>query len=117
MSLCDLCDFEIPDEATFCPQCGSLRSPKGGEGVAEHCEIAWRQGRFVSNFYAFGRGWGAQAPRLVMRSRRLRFVRGVPRLESRRARRAHQELVERLLRAGWKRAGQGVQWYGDRFSR
>ena len=113
---CKTCGFEVPKAAKFCPACGLVASDRLSE--CERCEIAFAEGRLSSHFYAFALGSYEQGPRVVMRSRPIRFAR-TPRIERDAVRFAQQALVERLTRAGWllERRGGELRWYTDHFTR
>jgi hypothetical protein len=78
-----------------------------GEQVPEYCVISWWRGYVRSRFYA-----QSDRAAIVGESRTFRWSRNVPPpREKKRARKAHEQLVERLIRAGWEPFEQGPNWY------
>jgi hypothetical protein len=79
----------------------------------ELCSIRWWRGYVKSSFYAVD----PDDPETVIEeSPMFRWLHGDP-PSSDAAREAHRELVARLERDGWRRAGKGTQWFELRFRR
>jgi hypothetical protein len=82
----------------------------------EVCQIGWWRGYVKSQFYAEAIGpdgdrYGAGT------SPTFRWWRNAPPAQTAAAVAAHEALVAKLLRAGWERDDQGLEWYEARFCR
>jgi hypothetical protein len=89
-------------------------APPPGERVW-HCEIRWTRGRLTTGFVAIVAAPGARpAPVAASTGSRWRLG-GAPDPEAPEHHARVRKLASALQAAGWERAGQGEEWYCQRF--
>ena len=125
-AICSNCGGRVGQTARFCVRCGAPRTD-GAEAVPfpgartreqwDVCEIAWWRGYVKSEFCALALG-ADRGEYEAGRSRQFRWHRSEsPPPDHRRARAAHDELVQKLVDAGWEPLGEATPWYMQRFRR
>jgi len=121
MKHCIQCGNEIPQTAKFCPDCGTAQSGEREVIRYETCTIQWHQPaemHWKTHYIFWAEAFGPNGKYNAGSSTYFTsLLSDMPRRNAKDTSAAHDELVNKLLKDGWDRIGQGQYWWMETFQR